>query len=426
VNIIFVINKIYYGKGANISRVKSKRGKRILRNKQLGGFLSPSRIFLAIVFIEFISWLLWNPTSLGTVRYLSINSFLIYMLANVFFLMGTKSLKRLTKFSLVVDYSKLKYVFVIFASLSLFAMWGFILKPFLKYGFIPFSMKVFSDLNLHVGGSIQSYFLENIGINFFILRWMLVPTFAILQELRVSKNISKMNYIFLCVIFLSTDLIYSLSVSSIMSFVEMLLVFIILFWRVRIKIFNALLFVVLLYIIFAVMVFFKRANYYGYNSFGMQSISLIGIRHLIMYFGTSLNYGFYLIDNYNTISFSKGVFGVIYAWLNIGSGRETYYSLVNSPVFAGGYTTMSGYGQLAFTCGGLLIPIALFFVGIFLGRIYNNFERNVLYRLIYPFAVMGILEFARYFYFTNTHFVSALFVGLVAVLMSNPKLRRNK
>jgi len=97
---------------------------------------------------------------------------------------------------------------------------------------------------------------------------------------------------------------------------------------------------------------------------------------------------------------------------------------MNSPVFAGGYTTVSGYGNLATGYGAPLVPMLLFFIGAFAGFCYFNFEKNVLCRLLYPFVVMGIIEFARYFYFTGTHFIIALLVILISVLLSKPKWKR--
>jgi len=250
------------------------------RHRYLKNFLSPNIIFLSVVSFELILWFIWQPVSVGATRYISTHSFLIYVFANVCFFVGAKSIKNLKSSPLIINYSILKCIFVCFAILSLVSIWGFILKPFFIYGVSFFSKQIFHYLKLHQGGMLQLYYLKNTGINLFAFRWLIVPTFVILQELKISNKINKRGYIFLCVLFLVSEFIYSLSASSIMSFIEMLLAFIILFWHYRVKIVNFAVSTIALYLTFSLMVFLKRANMYGYNKRGLGSIILIGIKHL--------------------------------------------------------------------------------------------------------------------------------------------------
>jgi len=92
-----------------------------------------------------------------------------------------------------------------------------------------------------------------------------------------------------------------------------------------------------------------------------------------------------------------------------------------SPVFIGGVYYISAYGNLATEYGEALIPI-MFLLGMFIGYIYFNFGHNVICRLLYPFVIVGIIEFPRYWYFTGTPFISALLLFLLAIVISNPKI----
>jgi len=390
--------------------------------RKLSEFLDPRIIFLGITILSFLCWVFWKPEAIGLEKHISIHSFLVVVFSIIFLLIGITTVKPSKSYLLTINYSALKLVFIIFTVLSLVSTWYFVLKPFFIYGFATFFQQIISYFKTHQIALIQGYYLTpGLGLGFITLRWMLAPTFALLQELRRKNRINKLNHFILSLIFLFTALSYHVSISSIIRFEEMLVILgIFCFWKKRVKLSSVLLFVVLLYFLLSIGGIFKFAGVYGYSKIDLPAICALGIRHLINYYGTSLNYGFYLIDNYSQyLSFPRTTFAFLYSALNIGSPKGIYDVLYPTPVFMEGYITLSAYGDLATEYGEALIPV-MFLLGMFIGYIYFNFGHNVMCRLLYPFIVVGILEFPRYFYFTGTPLISALFLFLLAIVISNP------
>jgi len=195
-------------------------------------------------------------------------------------------------------------------------------------------------------------------------------------------------------------------------------------WKKRMKFSRILVVVVAIFLLLSILQTLRMGgNTYKGENVSLVSLPEFGKRNLVLYYGSSLNYGFYLIDNYQDyLTFPALTFRYIYSAFNIGGARDTYHALSPTPVFAGGLTTLSGYGNLATEYGEALIPV-MFLLGIFIGFIYFDGEHNVFCRLSYPFVLVGLLEFPRYFYFTGSSFIVPLFAILLAVVISNPRLK---
>jgi len=251
------------------------------------------------------------------------------------------------------------------------------------------------------------------------LRWLLAPSFALLQVLRIANRITRRRYVALTLIYLITSLIYSVAISSIVRFEEMLIVLLLIqLWQAHLKLSRVLVIGILLYLVLSFGAFLKFANVYGYTKIGPQ-IAVLGFKHLINYYGTSLNYGFYLIDNWEQhLTFPIMTSSFVFTGLNIGDSKALYYSLSSSPVFAPGYTTVSGFGNVVAEYGEAGIAI-MFLLGWIIGYVYYNVDRNIICKLLYPFLVTGLLEFPRYFYFSATPLIVAVLFFFITTLFSS-------
>jgi len=405
-----------------ISESRKTNSERENRLKKFSAVLDPRMVFTGVVVVSFLLWLAWHPEPTEAAKYVSIHALLIAMCISLSFVAGVGAVRHLKRRRLIINYSGVRFTFNVCAILSLMSTWYFILRPVWTYGPIEFIDKTIALFKAHNISVIQQYYLTpGLGLGFITLRWLLAPTFALLQELRMAKKIARNRYRALSVMFLITALIYSIAISSIVRFAEILLVLLVIrFWRAHLKWSYVLLFVGLLYLTVSLGGFFKFAGVYGYQKITPYAVLALGMDHLTRYYGTSLNYGFYLIDKYaHHLTFPKTTFSFIVSALNIGSGRDLYYSLSSTPVFAPGYTTVSGFGQLAAEYGEAAIAI-IFLVGMMIGYVYFNADYNLICKLLYPFILVGLLEFPRYFYFFTSPLIAALSVFSVTAILSSP------
>lgn len=397
-----------------------------MKRLTLRKWLDPRLVFLTMAGVSFLSWIVWDPLLAETQRYISVHSFYIVILAGLFLLVGIGIPNRFRKYNLIIDYRIFKIIFFIFFIVSMLATWKFILNPFFSYGFTGFFGKILHFLQTkQITGARKYYLAPGIGVplGFLSWRWMLLPTLAMLQELKITKHIATRAYYFLTLSLMTTGFLYTMLIGSRVLLATMLLIpLVIVNWKKRMKFSRILVVVVALFLLLSIVQTLRMGGTYKSANITLFSLLEFGKRHLVLYYGSSLNYGFYLIDNYrNYLTFPVHTFGYIYGAFNIGT-RDTYHALSSTPVFAGGLTTLSGYGNLATEYGEALIPV-MFLVGIFIGFIYFNGEHNVFCRSLYPFVLVGLLEFPRYFYFTGSPFIVPLFAILLAVVISNPRLK---
>lgn len=389
--------------------------------KRVKAILDPRIVFTMVVVASFLFWLAWRPEPIGTIKYISIHSLFIAMCMGLSFVFGAGAVRRLKRRRLAINYSGVKFAFNIFTILSLTSTWYFILRPIWVYDPVTFLQSIVMSFKSHNISIIQRYYLTpELGLGFVTLRWLLAPSFALLQVLQIAKRISRRRYVALTLMYLITALVYSIAISSIVRFEEMLIVLLVIrLWQAHLKLSRVLVICALLYLTLCTGAFFKFANVYGYRKISPQ-IVVLGIEHLTNYYGTSLNYGFYLIDNWGQhLTFPRLTLSFIFTGLNIGESKALYYSLGSAPVFAPGYTTVSGFGNVAAEYGGAGIAI-MFLLGWIIGYVYYNVDHNIICKSLYPFLVTGLLEFPRYFYFSMTPLIVAVLTFSITAILSSP------
>lgn len=166
-----------------------------------------------------------------------------------------------------------------------------------------------------------------------------------------------------------------------------------------------------------IMIFIFGSYFRTYLTIGKdKNIILFGLKRLISYIVSSINYGIMIIEKHNEFSmiFPNQFLNFIYSGFNINNNYNNILNIFTSSVYGNpGYNTISMVGASFLDLKFLSLFYASFYGGL-VGFFYNQFKKGEIIGIVlYPILLSSIFDTYRTLPFSNFRIIITIFLTIL-------------